>query len=253
MQSLDTAWLKAHWYYVAASVLGVIVLYELLHNMGAAPTSSGAAPVDLSGGASQLAGLSAQADLVSAQYNAQVSTAQIQGNVADMQAATALQLGLADTAAKLDAQNRVTDASVAIATLNTEAGVTINGQNVTGATEINKQNVAGAEQIQSTVTAGQVKQTQIEGDTLQGLAKTAVSVPLAQIAAVNSQIQNIQTYSKHASQDYGAIAPVLAEETGQGATVGAAKPTKSTTAQNISAVSGGISTVLSGLFGSGGA
>jgi hypothetical protein len=220
---VNTAWLKAHWYYAVAGIFGIVILYELLKSNGASSTAS----PNLSGGSGQLAAYSAQADVTNAQYNAQVATSAYAADVANNQTAAALQAAEVKTAAELAATNNQTQASV----------------------EINAQNTDAAVQIQNIVTSGQVQQTAIEGQTLTDLATSAASVKLAQIDAVAAQIKQIQTYSKHASTDYGAFVPILAEETGQGATVGASKPNTSTTAQNISAVAGGATGILSALFG----
>lgn len=222
---LDSTWLKAHWYYAVGAVLGVYVLYKLLSSSTA---SSSTSSTDLSGGAVATQNLQAAADLQNAQVNGAIAVAQIQGNVADTQAAAALKATEVTTLAEADVANHQTSASVDIAGINAGA----------------------AENIQQTVTQGQVDQTAIEGQTLTELGAQKEAVNLAITNNVAKQIQTIQTYSKNAAKDYGAITPVLAEETGQGATVGAAKPTPgSTTAQNISAVGSGISSILSGLFG----
>lgn len=233
--AFDTAWLKSHWIYIAGAFIGVFVLYEIFSS--AASSSAGGSSAT-SGSSDQEQSLQAAADLQDAQVNGQVETASYAADVQNNETAAALQLGEVQTAAELAATQGQTTAAV----------------------EENTTDVSGAVEAERLVTSGQVQQTQIEGSTLESIAKTAGStqtqlaqiqneVPLAQVADVNSQIQNIQTYSKNAKSDYAAIAPVLAEETGQGSTVGAAKPTAgSTTAQNITAGANGINKVLSGLF-----
>lgn len=223
--AINAEWLKAHWYYIAAGLVGVFVLYEVVSSLNA--SSSTSSTTDVSGGANALQTYTAAADLQNAQVNGQVEIASIAGGVANTQTEAALQLGEVQTAAELDATNHQTAAAVAV----------------------NQANDTTAEQIQKTVTAGQVQQTQIEGDTIDTLGAQKEAVSLAITKNVGTQISNIQAYSKNAAKDYGAIAPVLAEETGQGGSVGAAKPAPgSTTAQNIAAASSGIGTILSGLF-----
>lgn len=229
---MNTEWLKTHWYYIAGGLVGLFVLYEVISSLSGGSSSTASSPTDISGGANQLAALTASADLTNAQVNGQITTASYAADVANNQTAAALQLGEVQTAAQLDATNHQTNAAVDVA-LGT---------------------AADAVQVQSIVTSGQVQQTQIEGATLEHLATTAASVPLAQINAVSKQVDNLMTYSKHFGTDIQAFAPVIAEETGQGSSAGSVKKAPgSTTAQNISAVSGGIGTVLAGLFGAGGA
>lgn len=236
--AMDTAWLKDHWYYVVGGLLGLFIVYELVHSISGASGSTSSTATDISGGANQLQSLQAAADLTDAQTNAQITTASYAADVANNQTAAALQLGEVTTAAELDASNHSTQASVDIA-----------GINEGGQVQIATAQGADAVAAQQIVTNGQIQQTAIEGATIDTLGAQKATVALQSISDVNSQIQNIQTYSKNASKDYAAIAPVLAEETGQGTTVGAAKPTPgSTTAQNVSAVAGGISSILGGLF-----
>lgn len=225
---MNTEWLKTHWYYVAGGLIGLFVVYEILTSATGGSSSSS---TDLSGAGTQLQALQASADLTNAQVNGQVVTASYQADVVNNQTAAALQLGEVQTAAELAATQGQTSAAVAL------------GENTN----------ASLVEAQQIITGGQVQQTQIEGNTLENLATTAASIPLAQISTVNSQISNLMTYSKNFGSDIKAIAPVIAEETGQGGSAGSVKQSAgSTTAQNISAVSGGIGTIgtiLSGLFG----
>lgn len=223
---MNLAYLKSHWYYVAAGVFGLLVIYELVKSISGAG-SGGSSSGDLSGGANQVQALSAAADLTNAQINGQTTVAAYEASTQNNQIAATLQADLAKTAAELDATNHQTDASVAI----------------------NSQNVQGAVAAERLVTGAQVAETAIEGQTLTTLGAQKEAVNLAITKNVATQIANIQQYSKHASTDYGAIAPVLAEETGQGSTVGQAKPTPTnSTAQTIGAISGGIGSILAGLF-----
>jgi hypothetical protein len=237
---MNLAWLKEHWYYVAAALVGVFVLYELVTSMGGSSSSSAASP-DVSGTANALQTYSAANDLQEAQVNGQVEVASYQADVANNQTAAALQLGEVQTAAELDATNTKTNAGVETTRINDQTALGVNGQNV-----------SGAEQIQQTVSDAAVAQTQIEGNTIEALGAQKEAVNLAITRNVGQQISNIQEYSKNAGKDYGAIAPVLAEETGQGGSVGAAKPVTSNapsaTAQAVNAGATGISAILAGLF-----
>lgn len=223
---MNTAWIKAHWYYVAGGLLGIFVLYELLKAGSASSASTSA--TDLSGGGTQIQALTSATALQDAQTNAQTTVAAYAAGVQNNQTVANLQLGEVQTAAQLDATNKQTQASVDIAGINANAGV----------------------ESQAIITQGQVDQTQIQGATIDTLGAQATSVKMAQTTAVAKEVANLAQYSKHFGSDIQAIAPVIAEQTGQGSTAGSVKkPAGSTTAQNISAVSGGISAVLGGLFG----
>jgi hypothetical protein len=223
---LNLAYLKSHWYYVAAGIFGLLVIYELVKNLSGASKSS--ASSDLSGGANQVQALSAAADLTNAQINGATTVAAYQAGTQNNAIAAELQLGEVKTAAELDAANHATDASVII----------------------NAQNVQGAITSERIVTGAQVAETQIEGNTLTTLGAQKETVNLAITNNVAKQIDNLMHYSKHFSTDVQAFAPVIAEETGQGSSAGSVKPTPqpSGTAQVISAASSGIGAILGGLF-----
>lgn len=188
---------KAHWYYFAAGLFGLFVLYELVKAMqgGGQPAASS----DVSGGAAGIQALTAAADLTNAQVNGSTTIAEYAAGVQNNQTVASLQLGEVQTAAQLDATNHQTQATIDIAKINADAGVS-------------------TAQI---VTNGQVAQTQIEGATLDTLGAQRADVQKTQINTVNSQIEQILQHSKHASQDLTSFAPIVAEETGQGSTAGA--------------------------------
>jgi hypothetical protein len=240
--ALNTEWLKAHWYYIAGGLIGLFVVYEIIQGLSASGSGTSATSTDVSGGANQLQALQASADLTDAQVNGQVTTASYAANVADNQTAAALQLGEVQTAAEEDVTNQQTSAAERVA-LGT---------------------AADAVQAQDLVTQGQVQETEIEGNTLDTLASTAgetetniakiqASVPLAEIAETSSQVSNLMQYSKNFGSDIQKIAPVIAEETGQGSSAGSVKPSASTTQNPVttaaaSGIGSGISSILSGLF-----
>lgn len=227
---MNTAWLKAHWYYGLAGVIGLLVLYKLLKAGGA---SSGAGAVD--NGSAQQQGLVAAADLQNAQTNAVITSAAYAANVANNQTAAELQLGIVKTAAQLAATQQQTEAARQVDLAGIHAGV----------------------EMQSIVTSGQVQETAIIGKTYTDIARINAGVTTTMLNNVAKQVSTIQTYSKHASQDYAAIAPILAIETGQGgaaAAIGTANAQSK--ASQTASVTGGIATLgktlLTGLFGLGG-
>lgn len=241
--SFDLAFVKQHWHWLAAGFVGLLVLFYLSKQSGAA-SSSGTSSTDLSSGSNP--SLDAAQLMAQASLNGQVETTQIQGQVASEQ-----------VAAQLDATNKQTAA---------EAAVALGGQAEDLAkTQVNDQTAIGLQHI---VTTGQVQQTQIEGQTLTTLGATAAQaevaveqsrdqVALSQIQDVNNQITTIQKYSKNAGKDYASIAPVIALETGQGgAATGIANANAKVAVSNgtpatIAAAGGaasGIGKVLSGLF-----
>jgi hypothetical protein len=242
---MNSAWLKAHWYYIAGGLIGLLVLYEIIQSVSAS-SSSASGSTDISGGANQLQSLQASADLTDAQANATVEESSYAADVANNQTAAALQLGEVQTAAELDATNQQTSASEATAL--GEAGDVVEAQKI--------------------VTAGQVQETQIEGSTLENiasttgntqvaLAKVAVSPSLAIANTINTDLTQILPGEKNQQAFLQAFAPVAAEITGQGSSApGIAAANSKTAVANasnpssiISAVgSTGISSILSGLF-----
>lgn len=236
---------KKHWQVIAGALVGILVLYYLYKTLSGASTSTPGSSTDISGGANSVQALSAAADLTNAQTNAGVEVASYSAQVADNQTQAQLQATLAQTAAQLDATNKQTQAAEVV--------------------DLGSQSTAVS--LQSIQSGAQVEQTQIEGATLDTLARTAGQtavqvqqaknqVALAQLSDVASQVTQIQDNSKHASQDYAAFAPILALETGQGtAAAGIAAANSKTavassqaTASVASSVSSGIGSLLSGLF-----
>jgi hypothetical protein len=234
-------WLKQHWQLALGSVLGLVIILHLLRRASGGSAASSSA--DISGGANQVQALSAAASLQNAQVNGQVSVAEIQGAVAAKQIEAQVQSTAITTGAQLQ-----------LGLAQTQAQVVENAQNTSAAVSIQK--------IQ---TAADVTKTQIEGTTLEQLAKTAGQtqvavqqaknqVALAQITSVDKQVSNIMTYSKHASQDYTAFAPIAAVELGQPSAAAAAAAANaqsrvaSSTGATISSIAGGVSSILTSLF-----
>jgi hypothetical protein len=220
---LDTQWLKSHWYYIAAGVVGFFVLYEIISRLGG---SSGASSSDLGGGAAQVNQLQAGVDVANADSNAKIAVAQIAGQVASNQALEQLQATEATVAGEV---------AVGLAQTQAARDVAITQSN----------NLVRTQQI---VTTGQVQETGIVGRTLVLLGAQKVSVATHITDTVAAQITQIQGHSKHASQDYAAIAPLIALETYQGgAGVGIAQA-NTAKATGVAAVEGGVaSTVVGGL------
>lgn len=228
--SAPIAYVKAHWYYFAAGLVGLFVLYELvkaLNHGGSASASS-----DVSGGAAGIQALTAAADQTNAQVNAVTTQAAYQASTQNNAIAAELQLGALKTAAQLDATNHQTAAAVDVAKINADAGV----------------------QTQQIITSGQVQQTQIEGATLDTLGAQKQQVNLHIIDTVAGQIKQIMDHSKHASQDYTAFAPIIALETGQPSGPTAAANAASRTAASgtattaVAAGAGVLNTIITGLF-----
>lgn len=259
------AWAKQHWGLLLGGFVGLIILYYLYEELASASASSSSSSTDLSGGANQLQALSTAADLTNAQVNASVESSELGAEVSNNQTAAALQASLANTAATTAVQQQTVSAEEAVALGAQQAGVQTTQIQTEGQVQQTAIQTKGAVEVQQLQSNQAVQQTAIEGSTIENVAttegatqvavaKTQASVALAQISDVNSQVQNIMTYSKHASQDLTAIAPIIAEETGQGSSapgiatanankaVGTAQATSST-------VTKGISSIFSGLFG----
>lgn len=227
---MNTAWLKAHWVYVAGGVIGVLVLYEIVKHAGGG--SSGA--VDVSGGGAQQQNLVAAADLQNAQTNAVITQAAYAASVADNQTTAQLEAVKVQTAAQLAATLAETEAAKEVKIYGIHSGV----------------------EMQSIVSSEKLAETQIASATVEQLAKTSASVQLAQVQTVGKQVDNIMTYSKHASQDYASFAPILALETGQGGAAAAigtanAQSKASQTASTWGGIASLGNTFLKGLFGAG--
>lgn len=244
---MNLAWLKAHKWYVAGGAVGLLILVYIIKNMQSSSAGTGAgASTDLSGGSSAVTNYDAAASLSNAQVNGQVEIAQVQAGVASQQVQAQLDATKVTTAAELAASLAKTSSDTAIALGSENAQVTETGIVTRGQVE-----------SQQIVTSGQVKQAQIIGDTLDTLGAQNTAVKLAQTSVVAQQVQQIQDHSKHASQDYTAIAPILAIETGQPSAVAPtadanarSRVAGSTTAQV--AIAGGTSiadSLLKGLFG----
>lgn len=236
---------KAHWKGLAGAFFGLLVLYYLYEKL--AGGSGASASSDVSGGGATIQGLSAAASLQNAQVNGQVEVAQIQGAVAAAGIQASLANSLELTRAQLEATNNQTAAGVAVAL----------GQQ---ATDITTQKLVSEQAVQQTAIQGatldQLERTQ--GQTEVQIAGIQAAVSSQMIATVGKQIQTIQSYSKHASQDYKAIAPIIAIETGQGyvapgiANANAATDIAKSPGATITAVgtaAKGVGSLLAGLFG----
>lgn len=205
------------------------MLYSLYKRRSGSTAGSG---MDLSS-SNTLQALNAQQQLENAQYNAQVETTQLQAQVATTQVNDAL----AATNTTVAAQQQVSDAQIAAEL-----------QATTGA-----QSTALA--IQKLQSDQAVAQTAIEGEVIDNIAKIKGDILLAQVKNVNSQIQTLMKYSKHFGTDVQKIAPVIALETGQGgaapglASANASQAAATSPAAIVTAASGPLSALLTGLFG----
>lgn len=235
---MNLAWLKTHKYYVLGGAVGLLVLvYIVKHMQAASSAGTGAgASTDLSSpGSSGVTSYDAAASVQNAQVNGQVEIAQVQAGVASQQVSAQVQINKDTTTAELAASLAKTSSDTAIALGGEQAAV----------------------ESQRIVTSGQVQQTRIVGNTLDTLGAQHEAVLMAQTDIVGAQVKQIQEHSKHASQDYAAIAPILAIETGQpGAAVGTAnanatgKVAAAGTAQTAIKVGSSVLTdLIGGLFG----
>lgn len=228
---MNEAWLKQHWYYVAAAIVGILVLYEIAKSASGA--SSSGATTDLSGGGQQLQALTSAAAIQDAQTNATTTVAAYQAGVQNNAIVLGAQVAEVQTAAQLDATNRQTQANE-----NIQLGLG-----------------ADAVAAQRLVTQGQVQQTQIEGATIDTLGAQSTSVKLAQVNNVGKQISDLMTYSKHFGTDIGKLTPALLAETGQGSSAPGVQAAVSgqanaaSTPNVIAATSNGLGKILAGLFG----
>jgi hypothetical protein len=237
-------WVKEHKGIVLGGVVGLLVLYFIFKYSAqsqAANTSGGT--TDLSGGANAVMGLTAAASLQNAQINGAVETAQLQAGVQDNLTAATLQANLAKTAADLAAHESDNNAAMVIATGAQQAGVQQTAINVGGNVQI--------AQIQADA---DVNKTAIVGATIDTLGAQHAAVESQMLTMVGKQVTQIQDHSKHASQDYAAIAPIIALETGQGgAAVGTAQANAAKSVGTTQAVTSTVSTLgtglLKGLFG----
>lgn len=230
MMNKVTVWIKSHKGLAIGGLLGLILLYYILKRAGGSAASSGSP--DLSGGGQQVQALTAAASLQNAQVNGQVEIAQLQSAVATNGIAASLQADLAKTAAQLDATNRQTNADV--------AKTAIEGQTMV--------------ELQQIVSNADVKKIQIEGSTYVALGAQHASTENLMIQTVGAQIKQIQEHSRHASQDYREIAPIIALETGQGYAAGPVANAAATHAvgqANAEAAAGSsiFSSLMTGLFG----
>jgi hypothetical protein len=252
---MNLAWLNTHKWYLLGGLAGVVVFYLIYESISSGASSSSSGSTDLSTpGSSGVTSYDAAASLSNAQVNGSVEIAQVQAGVQSEGIAAQLQSNEVTTAAELAATENTNSTAVAEAQIssNTTLGVAGIQGNVTEA--LGKDAV----ESQQIVTSGQVAQTQIVGDTIDTLGAQHESVQKQQLSIVGSQVQQIQDNSKHASQDYAAIAPILAIETGQQtAAVGTAdansqnkKAAASTTNTAISAGASIFSSLLDGLFSS---
>lgn len=234
---------QKHWAALAGGFVGLLVLYYIYENFAGASVSTPASTASIPSTSAGVAELSSAASLSNDQLNAQTEIASISGDVQNNQIAAALQASLAQTAATAANNSQTTSATEAVDLGSQNAGVSI-------------------QQIQSDAA---VKQTAIESSTLESLAKTSgstqVQVQLAKnqvgLAAAAVQSQAISTASdlitsgvlnKGGEGGTNQVA-ALATVTGQSPSAVVAATPKSTTPATISAVSSGVSSVLSGLFG----
>jgi hypothetical protein len=201
----DFGFVKRNWYYFVGGFVGLFVVYELIK---AAGSSSGSDNTDTSGFVNASGGpvnqLQASADIAASGNNAAIQTANYHAQVSDNAIAAELALGQTQAATQLAESLATTSATRDVALAQTTADV----QKTALVTQ-------GAVDIQSIITGGEVKQTQIEGKTLTDISAQHIALQTHMLDIVGSQIAQIQAHSKHASQDYTAIAPILAIETGQ--------------------------------------
>jgi hypothetical protein len=227
----DFGFVKRNWYYFAGGIIGLFVVYELVKSAGA---SSSSASTDTSGFVGASGGpvnqLQASADIAASGNNAQIQTANFQAQVSDNAIAAELALGQTQSAEHLAESLATTSASRDVALAQTQADVQKTALTTQGAVD-----------VQSIITGGQVEQTQIEGQTLVDISGQQTALQSHMIDVVGSQIAQIQAHSKHASQDYTAIAPILAIETGQ---QGAAAATAQANAESRVAGSGVAATAI---------
>jgi hypothetical protein len=242
--SFDFQFVRKNWYYFAGAIIGIVILYELAKRAGGSSSASSDTASGFVGASGQpISSLQAGADVAASNNNAQIAVAQIQGQVAsngiiaaqnasEAQTAAQLQLGLAQTAAA------------------ETLGLTVTNNDV----QKTALAVQGAVDIQSIQSDAAVKQTAIEGGVITKVASLQAGVQQAQVNAVAKQISTIQSFSKHASQDYSTIAPIIALELGQGdAAPGIASAVAGASASKTASISGAIAsfggTLLKGLFG----
>jgi hypothetical protein len=187
---MNLAWLKAHKYYVLGGLAGVLVLLYLMKRSANAATT----PADLSNpGSSGVTSYDAAASLANANVNGQVEIAQVKAGVESQGIAASADVSKFTVASELAATENTNAANVAIA--------------------LGKS--ADAVETQRIITSGQVESTAIVGRTIDTLGAQHADVEKQMLATVSAQVKQIQEHSKHASQDYAAIAPILAIESGQ--------------------------------------
>lgn len=242
----DVAYAKQHWHYLAGGLVGLLVLYYIYEKAKGGTAAAPAAAPDLSGGSPQLLALSASASQANAQVNAAVETAQLQAEVATNGIAAQLQSNTIKTAAELAATQQKTsaDTTVALGAQNTQV------------------------QLAHITADAQVKQTQIEGATLETLGATAAqrdvilqqsrdAVSMSAIAAADRQVTYGITHDTgHVASYLDHITPVILAETGQGGAAAQVSANNTaakisgdqTTASVVHSVSSGISSIFSGLF-----
>lgn len=244
---LNAETLKKHWPVIVGGLVGLFVLYYLYESFASSSSasSSGTSATNLSG-ADQVTALASAASLQNAQTNAQVETTAYQAETIDNQTNASLQASLAQTAAQLSATNLQTQATEAV--------------------DLGAQNSSVS--IQKLQSNQAVSETAIEGDTLKALGadqkQTAVQIAQANeavdIAQIGVQSEAISTTADLISsgklnkggQGGNLQVAALASAEGQNpsAVVAANQPTqvKNSTASTVSAVSGGVSSILQGLF-----
>lgn len=213
---------KRHPLVIGGGLLAVLVILYLSRRSG----SSG-----MSGTSQQLGALNTAADLANAQTNAQITGAAYQAGVINNQTAAQLQLGLAQTAAELDATNKQTTAAEVVALSGQQAAVT----------------------AQSIISAADVQKTAIASSTIEKLATTSAQL---QRYKINSTIgQQNWMYQLLASKgklggDSTGVAQILSALQGRGPeAIAANQPTSATSAAQPGVIARSAAGFLGGLFG----
>jgi hypothetical protein len=113
--------------------------------------------------------------------------------------------------------------------------------------------ISGAVEIQHTITGGQIASADIQANAIKSLASTASKTAIALQtehdnavlsgqAAIIKQISDVGSHSKHASQDYTALAPIIALEVGSPAAGSLGQSNASTRVAASNTTSAAIST-----------
>lgn len=235
--TMNIEFVKRHWIPITGGLVGILVLYYLLKNLGGGSTATASTP-DISGGDASSMNLAAAASLQNAQVNGQITVAAYQAQVQTAGISAALQDSLAKTAAQLSATNLQTQSSTAIAIGDQTTAVSI-------------------QQIQSDAA---VAQTQIQGNTIAHIADvSAQATVLAQqshdsilksgLSFVATQIADVLGKGNRQTT-LSALAPIIAAELGQQGSSAAASAANAQiqTAHSPGATLSGIASIAAGLF-----